>query len=446
MSAEATKAPAAPGGEYEYAFEAVPESQRQSGISLFMVLAGYPIAVSNFVTGAAIGYRMTFINALIAMLTADAFLIFIAVGTGLVAYKTGFSASFLSRIAFGRRGSTIFSALLVLSSAVWVGINGDTFANMVAVNLPWWPLPAALTSALIILLWSVSAMRGYRGLEIVSWIGVPIAVAMAVVCFVMVGLNNNGYGAALTYVPNPADTMSFTEASASIVGSWVFGCLITPDAARFARSEKGVVGAGTGAFFLGLFCLQFVGCLVAQIAQNPDFSSATAALGLGGVVLVCTIVCLCTTQDNNIYGAGLAMQNILAITPLAGKVKHSWIALSITVAAAIFAACGALSFLLPVIQFLSVLLAPVPALIISEYCIVKNSKANVNVNPIALVSWILGGVVGQICLMANFFVSPVVAFVFTLVFYAAASKAFDKRLAQGTGTDPAPFPETEQAG
>ena len=430
MSGEATKA-AAPGGEYEYAFEAVPDSERTSGLSLFMVLAGYPIAVSNFVTGAAIGFRMTFIDAVIAMLTADAFLIFIAVSTGLIAFKTGLSTSFLSRIAFGRRGSTIFSLLLVLSSAVWVGINGDTFASMVAVNFPWWPLPTAATSAAIILLWSISAMRGYRGLEIVSWIGVPIATAMAVICFVMVGMSNNGYGAVLAYAPDPANTMSFTEASASIVGSWVFGCLITPDAARFARSRKGVVGAGTSAFFLGLFCLQFVGCVVAQIAVDPDFSAATAALGLGGVVLVCTFVCLCTTQDNNIYGAGLAMQNILAETPLAGKVRHCWIALSITVAAAIFAACGALSFLLPVIQFLSVLLAPVPALIIAEYCFVKNSKAGIGFNPVALVCWLAGGAVGQLCLMANFFVSTVVAFAFTLVLYTVLSKAFDKRVLAG---------------
>lgn len=415
-------------GEYEFAFDPVPDSKRKSGFSLFMVLAGYPIAVSNFVTGAAIGYRMPFVDALVAILAADAFLIFIAISTGIISFETGLSTSFLSRTVFGRKGSSIFSFLLVMSSITWIGINGNTFATMVITNFPGFPLPEAVLGAAIILVWSISAMRGYKGLEIVSWIGVPAAVVMAIICFVMIGIRFGGYGVVLSYQPDPADTMTFTQASASIVGSWVFGCLITPDVCRFAKSKKGVVGAGSGAFLLGLFCLQFVGCVVAQVAHNGDFSAATASIGLGYLILVCTLVCLCTTQDNNIYGAGLAMQNILGETKLRGKVTHKQVALVVTVLAAAFAACGALSYLLPIIQFLSVLMVPIPALIASERYLVRRSKAKILVNPIALVAWLLGGVVGQLCLQFDFFVSPVVAFVFTAVIYAVLSKLLDERV------------------
>lgn len=415
-------------GEYEFAFDPVPDSKRKSGFSLFMVLAGYPIAVSNFVTGAAIGYRMPFVDALVAILAADAFLIFIAISTGIISFETGLSTSFLSRTVFGRKGSSIFSFLLVMSSITWIGINGNTFATMVTANFPEFPVPEAILGAAIILVWSISAMRGYKGLEIVSWIGVPAAVVMAIICFVMIGVRFGGYGVVFSYVPDPADAMTFTQASASIVGSWVFGCLITPDVCRFAKSKKGVVGAGSGAFLLGLFCLQFVGCVVAQVAHNGDFSAATASIGLGYLILACTLVCLCTTQDNNIYGAGLAMQNILGETKLRGKVTHRQVALAVTVLAAAFAACGALSYLLPIIQFLSVLMAPIPALIASERYLVRRSKAQIPVNPIALVAWLLGGAVGQLCLQFDFFVSPVVAFVFTAFAYAALSKLLDERV------------------
>lgn len=416
---------------YEYAFEPVPESKRKTGISLFMVLAGYPIAVSNFVTGAAVGYRMPFAEATAAFLCADAFLIAVAIMMGLAAFATGYSTAFLSRMVFGKRGSAIFSALIVLSSVTWIGINGNTFGSMVAANFPAIAVPSVIIGVVIILVWSISAAHGYKGMEIVSWMGVPTAVAMGVICFVMVGMQSGGYGSLLSFAPPAGMEMGFTDATASIVGSWLFGCLIAADVCRFAKSKRHVVVCCAGAFLLGLFGFQMVGCVVAQIAQNPNFSEATALMGLGYLVLACTLVCLCTTQDNNIYGAGLAMQNILAETPLAGKVRHCWIALSITVAAAIFAACGALSFLLPVIQFLSVLLAPVPALIIAEYCFVKNSKAGIGFNPVALVCWLAGGAVGQLCLMANFFVSPVVAFAFTLVLYTVLSKAFDKRVLAG---------------
>ena len=208
----------------------------------------------------------------------------------------------------------------------------------------------------------------------------------------------------------------------------MFGCLISPDVCRFARSKKGVVGAGLGAFTIGLFCLQFVGVIVAQIAHSGDFSAATAALGLGYLVLACTLVCLCTTQDNNIYGAGLAMQNILAETRWGGKVTHKRVALVVTALSALFAACGALSFLLPIVSFLSVLMAPIPALIVSERYFVGRSKANIAFNPIALASWFLGGVVGQLCLQFDIFVSPVVAFAFTAVAYALLSKVLDEKV------------------
>ena len=374
-------------GKYEYAFEAVPDSERKSGWGMFLVLAGYPIAVSNFVTGAAIGYQMTFADALLSIIVGDAFLIFIAVSTGIISFETGLSTSFLSRTVFGRKGSAIFSLLLVMSSITWIGINGDTFAQMVIANFPG-----------------------------------------CLVVFVLMGVSYGGYGVVLSYEPDPASTMSFAEAAASIVGSWVFGCLITPDVCRFGRSKRDVVAAGIGAFTVGLFCLQVVGVIVAQIARNGDFSAATAAIGLGFLVMACTLVCLCTTQDNNIYGAGLAAQNVLDATRLRGRVTHSQIAFVVTALAAAFAACGALQWLLPIIQFLSVLMAPIPAMMVAERYLVRRSKLRVEVNPTAIACWLLGGVVGQACLSAEFFVSPIVSYAATVVFYVVLSRLFDKRV------------------
>lgn len=414
--------------QYEFAFEPVPKDKRKSGLSLFLVLAGYPIAVSNFVTGSAIGFQMTFLDALLALVIGDAFLIFVAVSTGLVSYSTGLSTSFLSRIVFGKRGSTIFSALLVLSSITWIGINGNTFGRMVLANFPNFPIPEAVLGVLIILVWSISAMKGYKGLEIVSWIGVPTAIMLSVVIFVLVGTRYGGFGMVLSYAPDPDSMMPLTTAIASIVGSWVFGCLITPDVCRFASSKKGVVGAGIAAFTIGLFCLQLVGVIVAQIAKSGDFSEATAAIGLGYLVLVCTLVCLCTTQDNNIYGAGLAAQNILDATSLRGKVTHSQIALIVTVLSAVFAACGALKWLLPIVQFLSVLLVPIPAMIVAERCFVKRSKSRVSVNPSAIAAWLIGGVVGEVCLQTGFLVSTIVAYVATFLIYILLAKLLDERV------------------
>ena len=411
---------------YEFAFESVPEDKRKGGLSLFMVLAGYPIALSNFVTGATIGYRMSFPDAMVAILAADAFLIFIAVMTGLIAYETGLSTSFLSRTAFGKKGSSIFSLLLALSAVNWIGINGNTFAGMIRVNFPGWPIPVSITGVICIALWAQSAIRGYKGLEFISFLGVPAAMLLSIATFIGVGVRSGGYSESFGYITS--DPMTFTAASAAVVGSWIFGCMITPDICRYAKNRQTVIRSGILAFFVGLFCLQFIGVLVATATKNGNFSAATAALGLGYLVFACTIFMLWTTQDNNIYGASLALQNIFNETPLKGKVKHAHVAIAVASLAAIFAFFGALAYLLPIISFLSVLLAPVPALIVAERYFVKNSKINININPIALLSWIAGGVIGRVCLVMNFFVSPVIAFFATVIIYIILSELFDKHV------------------
>ncbi len=409
--------------QYEYAFEKVPDDKKKGVVSIFVVLAGYAIALSNFITGAAIGYKMTFKGAITAILAADAFLIAIVIATGLMAYETGFSTAFLSRKAFGKKGSSIFSLLLAVSAINWVGINGDTFAKMIKSTFPWWPIPVSITAVLLIAIWAQSALKGYGGLEFISKLGVPAAIVLSVACVVMVGAKTNYFADVFKYIPS--EPMTFTSASASVVGSWIFGCIITPDVCRFAKRKRDVVIGGFFAFIIGLFGLQMCGVLIAVGTAKPDFISATAALGLSLLVFICSVFCLWTTQDNNIYAASLALQNVFEETSLKGKIKHSSIALTIAILAAVFGFVGALKYLLPVIKALSVLIGPIPGLLVAERLFVKNSKENKEVNIIAILAWFCGGIGGYLALKNNFFISPIVGFVLTLIIYTIASKLFD---------------------
>ncbi len=411
---------------YEFAFEKVPESQKKNGLSIFVVLAGYAIALSNFVTGAAIGYKMEFKDAITAILAADAFLIALVIITGLMAFKSGLSTAFLSRKAFGKKGSSIFSVILAISAINWVGINGDTFSKMIVSTFPWWPIPISITAVIIIALWAQSAIRGFKGLEFISWLGVPAAIILSIVCVVSVGAQTNFFADSIGYVPTEG-TLTFTQASASVIGSWIFGCVITPDVCRFAKKKKHVAIGGFCAFIIGLFALQTCGILVATATGKPDFISATAALGLSVLVFICTIFCLWTTQDNNIYAASLALQNVFEETKLKGKITHKHIAIGISLFAAVFAFFGALKYLLPIVQTLSVLIAPVPGLLIAENFFIKKSKEMKNVNILAIISWVIGGVCGYIALKANFFISPVVGFIATVILYTVLSKLLDKK-------------------
>lgn len=410
---------------YEYAFERVPEEKRKNGASIFVVLAGYAISLSNFVLGTTIGSQLSFKDAVFSSLVGNLFLIFVAIVLGLLAFNTGLSTSFLSRKAFGRRGSSIFSILLAISAVNWIGVNADTFSKMIKSTFAWWPIPVSITAILVVAMWAQSSIRGYKGLEFVSWLGVPAAIILTFACIIGVGMRT-GFTEIFAYVPEKS--MTFTASSASVIGGWIFGCIITPDVCRFAKKKTHVTVGGFFAFIIGLFGLQLCGILVADATKQTSFVDATAELGLGLIVFLCAVFCLWTTQDNNLYGASLAMQNVFERTPLEGKVKHSTLSIIIAACAAIFAAVGALKYLLPVIQFLSVLLPPIPGLIVGECFFVKRSKENKEINWVSIVAWVIGGVVGYAALKANFFISPVCGMAATIIAYVALSKALDSKL------------------
>lgn len=410
---------------YENVFSSVPEEKRKSLISLTFVLAGYPIALSNFVIGGAVGVGLSFRDAVIALIIGNAVLIGIVVLTGLMAYETGLSTSFLSRRAFGQVGSHIFSVLLALSAVTWVALNGDIFSRMIISTFSFWKLPVQITAVIVILIWMQSAIRGYKGLQFISFIGVPAALIMAAYGVFAVGQSTNGFAGLSSYVP--ANPITFSAATASIVGGWVFGAAITPDVCRFAKSRKHVYIASLAAFIVGCFGLQFAGALVAITTGSGDFVVAMAALGLTVVAFLAAVFCLWTTQDNNIYGASLAMQNVFKDTKFNGKITHKHIAMGVAILAALLAALGIYSKILPVIKFLSILIPPVPGLIIAEEFFVKKPKNQEYLNWNAIIAWIGGGILSYIALKSNFFVPPIIGVVSSALLYIILSKVTDRK-------------------
>ena len=425
MSKEPEKKAAEKGGsEIEYAFGSVPMDKRKSLGSILVILLGYCISLSNFVTGATVGSQMSFSGTVWSIVVGNGILAFVAVMLGIIGAKSGKTTLVLARNFLGKRSSAIMSVLIALSAVNWIAVNANTFADMVLANFKWWPLPMWATAIIVVALWAQSAIRGVKGLEIVSWLGAPAAVILAIASFIAIG-NKAGFDTVVHYVPSTTQ-LTFATGSTSIVGAWIFGCIVTPDVTRYAKNGKHVAVSAPIAVYIGLAMIELVGAMTAQATGNASFVAATAALGLGILVFVCAIFCVWTTQDNNIYSASLALQNVFVDTKAEGKIKHAVLAIIVAAAAAIFAACGAVKYLLPIVKALSVLLPPIPAMMIAEQWCVKNSKENQAINWVGIVSWIVATVIGQICVNHNFFIPAVVSMVVAFFLYWGLSKALDK--------------------
>lgn len=418
-----SKSSAGSGSSTEYAFEAVPESKRISAGSLFVVWSGYAISLADFVAGTTIGYRMSFWDAILSCLIANLILVFVGTFMGRLAFKTGMTTSVISRNALGAKGSIIFSAILCFSAVNWIAVNGDTFAQLIKQVFTWWPIPLAITAALCIALWAQSAIRGMKGLKILGWIGVPLALVLAVFFVIFVQIKV-GFGQVLSYVPPKGAELSFMAATASFIGTWIFGCTISPDICRFAKKESSIIPVGFASLMLGQFGLEVVGIITAQATKQSDFTGVSVELGLGVLVFFCALFALWTTQANNMYSAGLAFQNILSGTKAKGKVSNAVMVSIIAIAAAIFAMFGATKYLLPVTNFLSVLVPPITGLLAAEYLVIKRSKAGKKINWIAIVSWLGGAILAK--LFGEVFITAIIGIVVTFVLYVVLSKIFDK--------------------
>lgn len=394
---------------YEYAFDKVPRHKRKKLLSLMVVLAGYPIALSNFVIGGTVGVGLSFWNAVITLLVGNALLISIVILTGILAYRTGLSTAFLSKRAFGKSGSYIFSFLLGLSAITWISLNGDIFSRLIDSTFTWWPIPVSLTAVIVIFMWLISAVNGYKGLQLISFLGVPAALILSAYGVFKIGESADGFEGVFNYIP--AAPITFSTATAAVVGGWIFGATITPDVCRYAKSKSHVVIAGIFAFIVGCFSFQMAGALIAISTGIGEFTDAMVAMGMGLVAFFTAVFALWTTQDNNIYGASLALQNVIKDTKYYGKIKHKHIAIMIATMAAIFAAAGIYNHIMPIIQFLALLIPPVPGIIIVEEFFIKRPKPNLLVNKSAFVAWAIGGIASFIALQTNFFVPPIIGIV-----------------------------------
>ncbi len=413
--------------EIEYAFESVPKNARKSAGTILVILTGYTISLSNFVTGATVGYNMPFLDAILACAVGNFLLIIVATLLGIISCRTGLTTSVLARKSMGGRSSAILSFLLALSAINWIAVNADTFARLIDSTFSWWPIPIGITAIIVVALWAQSAIRGVKGLEFVSWLGVPCAVVLTIACAIAIG-KVAGYEQVFHYMPAAEAQITFAAGSTSFAGAWIFGCIVTPDVTRYAKKDSHVAIGAPVAVTVGLFGLEVIGIMTAQATSKSDFVGATAALGLGLLVFVCAIFCVWTTQDNNIYSAGLALQNIMKDTRMEGKIKHAWLAAGVAAAAALFAAVGATNFLLPVVQTLSVLLPPIPGMMVAEYFIVKRSKETKSINWVAILTWVISTVVGEIAIIYNFLVPAIVSMVVSFILYALLSKALDAKL------------------
>ncbi|WP_338371976.1 cytosine permease, partial [Enterococcus faecium] len=149
-------------------------------------------------------------------------------------------------------------------------------------------------------LMAITAFWGYRSINRLSTLAVPLLLLLLIVGVIVAFTVN---GAAGLDAPVEA-TFTFGGAVSLVMGIFILGVVLAPDMARWAKTPRQAMIAGFVGFFFGNSIILVVAILLARIMDGTELMAIFFALGLGGVAVIVLILAQWTTNTTNLYSAG----------------------------------------------------------------------------------------------------------------------------------------------
>lgn len=371
----------------DFSLEAVPQSARKKFWPMFFIMLGFTFFSASMSVGAKLGNGLDLSGFVWAVLLGSTILSLYTGGLGYIGGKTGMSLDLLAQRSFGRQGSFLPSALISLTQIGWFGVGVAMFAVPAAEVLGVHPMILVLVAGVCM---TSSAYFGIKGLEIVSYVSVPLIAVLGV--YSMVTATVEGGGLAAIFAKSAGQLTIFGGAGL-VMGSFVSGGTATPNFTRFANSTKNAVITTVIAFFLGNTLMFAFGAVGGAFTGKDDIFYVMIAQGLLIPALIVLGANIWTTNDNALYTSGLGLSNITRVR----KRPMVLVAGIVGTLTAIWLYNNFITFL----NILNATLPPVGAIIILDYFLHKerytaDSTVTRKVNWGAILGVVAGALVGNL--------------------------------------------------
>jgi cytosine permease len=394
----------------DYSLERVPSTARKGFWSMFVIMLGFTFFSASMSVGAKIGNGLDFYDFMRAVIIGGAIL---GAYTGTLAYigsTTGLSLDLLARRSFGSLGSYLPSALISFTQIGWFGVGVAMFAIPTAQLLNISPFTLLIIAGTLM---TGSAYFGIKGLEVISFISVPLITILGV--YSMVTATVEGGGLVEIFAQSAGDLTVFAGVG-MVIGSFVSGGTATPNFIRFARNNKIAVITTVIAFFMGNTLMFAFGAVGGAFTGQDDIFYVMIAQGLAIPAILVLGANIWTTNDNALYTSGLGLSNItkirkrpmVLIAGVIGTASSMWL---------YFNFIGWLSFL-------NATLPPVGAIIALDFFLHRDKYRNEKpsrqtVNWGAIIGVVAGALVGNFVTMG---IASINAMIVAVACYIAADK------------------------
>ncbi len=295
---------------------------------------------------------------------------------GLIGAKEEKSAMETTKIAFGKRGSYVFSICNVLQLVGWTAVMivvGTGAANtLISLGGDWvW----SVIIAALLLVWIAVGIKNVEKLNIVAI--AALFVLTVILCVVIVR-------SPVLFAAGTTESISFGAAVELAVAMPLSWLPLISDYTREAAKPKLATIVSVIVYFLGSCWMYVIGMGAAVISETGDMAVILMQAGLGIVGILIVLFSTVTTTFLDAYSAGVSAQSIYE--KIDAK-KTSLIVVLLGLALAIFTDTSAYESFLNIIASVFV---PMACLLIVDYYVLKQDRSKESVDWVNIILWVIG--------------------------------------------------------
>ncbi len=405
----------------DYPLSEVPNTERKGLLSISVVLLGFTFFTATMWAGGSLGKAFSFQELLWVIFIGNLILGSYAATLAYIASKSGLNSVLMGRFCFGEIGSKLSDFVLGFTQIGWYAWGAATIAIVLVKTLGW---PEWTQTPLIIffgLAFCLTAMIGYRGLDWLSRIAVPLMMLFILISFYNGMIDVGGTEGLLSKMPT--EHMSFASAITVIVGTFVSGGTQATNWSRFAKTPSIAVFATLFAFFIGNGLMVLTGAFGTLVYQQADIVDVMLAQGFVSLAVLMLFLNIWTTQDNTIYNFAVAGCNLLRTD------KRQQVTVWGALIGTVLAVFGMYNMLIPFLVLLGSFIPPIGGVIMADFWL--NHKGQYpKLSEVTLPAFNWAGLsayfIGSACAYFSPFVPPVVGVAAAVVAYAVLMKVSSK--------------------
>lgn len=336
-----------------------PQANRKGLFPIAMVLFSFTFFTGTMFAGGKIGVAFNFVDLLWITAIGNLLLALYAASLGLISARSGLNTVLMGRFCFGNLGSKLSDFLLGFAELGWYAWGTATLAISLVkiVGMPEsWVMPLMV---LFGLLFSVTALVGFKGLEYLSRVSIPLMFILLITSIVLATKEIGGW-TGLTAV-KPTEAMTFSTAVTIVFGTFASGATQITNWTRMSKNGKIAVWACLISFVIGNGLMVLAGAWMAIVYQQADIVEVLVLQGLSVTAVIMLCMNLWTIQGPTIYNVSAAACHLVR------SERRKTMTILAAIVGIVLAVAGMYELLLPFLLLLGAIIPPVGGVIMADY-------------------------------------------------------------------------------